>query len=386
VTNNCNNNGRVYGNQTGQISGEALVELAEYTLETGRNERAIELLERAIQCHGQAAQPVLLLGNAWEAEGQYDKALATYVAALQKGVASAEIESMLFRQDFLLSTYPRSIAELAVMAVRKKSGQLWRLLARVCEINTNYDDALTFLTAALQVDPQDIAALSMLARVAEKRGQLKEAARWHRRVLEINPHLLVSTLFLAQQHFARDEYAAALPYLTRLRVKHDGNRMYQLLWLLARLHATGINGVEGQVGDIEQWRDLTPEEQALAQELLLVAGECSLAEGRTRAEQYLAHAGQLAPSPRHTPRPAAVDQRTMEQAIYQKVLARVAHEEPVAEVGAPAVPPGSVPKDLRWSPEKGWQKRHAWLRRVLPWFAAQRVGVCAGADEQSHRR
>ena len=149
-----------------------LVELAEYRLEAGRIEQAIELLERAIRCHSQAAQPVLLLGRAWEAEGNYDKALETYLEALQRGVASAEVEAVLFRQEFLLNTYPRSIAELAVVAARKKSGLLWRLLARVCEINADYDQALTFLTEALREDPKDIAALSMLARMAEKRRKV----------------------------------------------------------------------------------------------------------------------------------------------------------------------------------------------------------------------
>lgn len=160
----------------------------------------------------------------------------------------------------------------------KKSGLLWRLLARVCEINADYDQALTFLTEALREDPKDVAALSMLARSAEKRWEMDEAALWHRRILEINPCLPVSNLFLARQHYAQGEYEAALPYFVRLRLKERHNRTYRLFWLLAFIRVSGVNGVEDQFEEIRTWQDLTTEEQALVQELFLLAGERSLEE------------------------------------------------------------------------------------------------------------
>jgi len=363
-----------------------LVELAEYRLEAGRIEQAIELLERAIRCHSQAAQPVLLLGKAWESEGNYDKALETYLEALQRGVASAEIEAVLFRQEFLLNTYPRSIAELAIVAVRKKSGLLWRLFARVCEINTEYDQALTFLTEALQEDPNDIASLSMLARIAEKRRKMDEAALWHRRILEINPRLPVSNLFLAQQHYAQGEYAAALPYLARLQLKDRHNRSYQLSWLLAHLHVSGINSLlEEELEEIRKWQDLTPEEQALAQELFLLAGERSLEEGRARAEQYILQALHLAPFASGASLLAEVEQRKTERALYKKIVETLANEERTEDEFGPATSIFSSTEDLLSSPEKGWQKRPAWIRRVLPRVASRMVGA-SSSEEKDQRR
>jgi len=361
-----------------------LVELAEYKLEAGRSEQAIALLERAIRCHSQAAPPVLLLGKAWEAEGEYDKALEIYLEALQRGVASAEVEAVLFRPEFLLNTYPRSITELAVVAARQRSGVLWRRLARACEINTDYDQALTFLTEAVREDPQDIASLSVLARIAEKRRQMGEAALWHRRILAINPHLPVSNLFLAQHHYARGEYAAALPYLAQVRAKEPHNRMYQLSWLLAHLHVSGVDGVEAQLEEIRGWHELTGEEQALAQELLLLAGERSLEEGRARAEQYILQAVHLAPAPHGAALLAEVEQRKTERAVYKKVLETLANEEKTADEFGPAAPLMSFPKDLRWDPEKGRQKRRAWMRRVLPWFASRLAGA-PSSEEEEHR-
>lgn len=362
-----------------------LVELAEYTLEAGRIERTIELCERAIKCHSQATQPVLLLGKAWEAEGNYDKALEVYLEALQRGVASAEVEAVLFRQEFLLNTYPRSTAELAMVAVRKKSGPVWRLLARVCEINADYDNALTFLTEALQEDSKDIAALSMLARIAEKRREMDDAAMWHRRILEINPCLPVSNLFLAQQHSARGEYAAALPYLSRLRAKEQNNRLYHLSWLLASLHVSGVEALDEQLEDIRTWQALTPEEQALAQELFLMAGERSLEEGRTRAEQYILQALHLAPSPNGSSLLAAVDQRKTERALYKKVLESLAKEEKTDDEFGSAVSLLSQREDLLLSPEKGESKRQMWMRSVLQRVAA-RMGGVASSEEPDHQK
>ena len=358
-----------------------LVELAEYKLEDGRIEQAIELLKRAIRCHSQATQPVLLLGKAWEAEGEYDKALETYLEALQRGVASAEVETVLFRQEFLLNTYPRSITELTVVAARRKSGSLWRLLARVCEINTDYDNARSFLTEALREDPRDIASLSMLASIAEKRREMEEATMWHRRILEINPHLPVSNLFLAQQYYARGEYAEALPYLARLRLKERQNRMYHLSWLLAHIHVCGIDRLEGQLEVIRNWQGLTPEEQALAQELFLIAGERSLEEGRARAEQYILQALYIAPSPSGSALLAEVERRKAEGTIYKKVLKTLTNEEKTEDEFSPTASLVSSSKDLRRSPEKEWQKRQAWRSRVSPWFASRQVGVSSSEEE-----
>lgn len=359
-----------------------LIELAEYILEAGRNERAIELLERAIRCHSQDSKPVLLLGKAWEAEGEYDKALETYVEALQRGVAGAEIEAALFRQDFLLNAYPRSVTELSVVAVRKKNAQLWRQLARVCEINADYNDALTFLTEALRENAQDIATLCMLARIAERRQEMDEAATWHRRILEINPRLPLSNHFLAQQHYARGEYAAALPYLSRLRLKERDNRTYKLSWLLAYVQVSGVEDLDEQLEEIKAWQDLTPEEQALAQELFLLAGERSLEVGRARAEQYILQALHLAPSANGALLLAAVEPGKTEQA-FKKVFETLMIGERGEAEHSPVATLASSAEDILSYPQDSRPAQPTWVRRVLRRVAARR-GETSSSEENNH--
>ena len=363
-----------------------LVELAEYRLEAGRIEQAIELLERAIKCHSQAARPVLLLGRAWEAEGNYDKALETYLEAIQRGVASAEVEAALFRPEFLLSTYPRAVTELEIVAVRKKSGLLWRRLARACEVNADHTQALTFLAEALRQDPNDVAALSMLARTAEKRRQMDEAAMWHRRILEINPGLPVSNLFLARQYSARGEYAEALPYLARLRLNERHNRTYRLLWLLAYIHVSGVNGLEDQIEEIRTWQDLSSEEQALVHELFLLAGERSLEEGRTRAEQYILQALRLAPSPSGSSLLAEIEQRKSARAVHKHVLKTLATEDETADEFSPTTSNISPAAEVNSSSEEEWQKQPAWMRRVLPRVALRSGGAPSSAEKNQRSK
>jgi tetratricopeptide (TPR) repeat protein len=254
----------------------------------------------------------------------------------------------------------------------------------VCELNADYENAVNFLTEAWQEDPQDIAALSMLARMAEKRRKVDEAAVWHRRVLEINPSLLVSNHFLAHLYYAKGEYAAALPYLAQLRSKEPNNRRYNLYWLLASLHVSGVEGLSEHLEDIRTWQGLTPEEQGLAQELFLMAGERSLEEGRARAEQYIRQALRLAPSPRGSSLLAAVDQQKTERAVYKKVFetsvneGKTADERDVVSLPPPQKDLRPPPqKNLRSGPEKEGAKPQVWRHGVLQRVASRMGGVLA---------
>lgn len=290
-----------------------LVELAKCYLEVGRIERSEELLDRAIRGHGQYSRIFLLLGKARESAGDCDKALAAYLAALQNGAMDSEVEAALFREGFLLKTYPHSVTELWAVAARKKSGSLWRLLARVCETKNDDGTATALLVEALRENPNDIASLSILARIAERQQKLDEATAWHHRILEVNPNLLVSNLFLAQQHYARGEYVAALPHFERLLLEERDDRIHKLYWLLARMHASGIHDLKQWLAEVGQWQDLTAEERPLVQELFLTASKLSLEEDVAQAEQYTLQALHIAPSLDGTSLLAAVERRKKEQ-------------------------------------------------------------------------
>jgi len=256
------------------VPAAQLVELANLYLEAGRARSAVRALERAVAHHTEDRRAYLILGKAWEAEGDHDKALNVYVDALWNGIGGSEVEAALFCQDFLLKTYPRSVAELSIIAVRKNSAPLWRLLARVCETNADSESAITFVTEALRVKPDDVASMTILARLSERCQKMDDAEQWHRRILEVNPTLRLSQLFLARQHYRRGEYQQAIPYLERLlslaqsQSERNDNRVLELYWLLARTKCEGLNGFADRIAKVQQWLDLTAEERGLARELL----------------------------------------------------------------------------------------------------------------------
>src|SRR5262249_14593581 len=167
--------------------------------------------------------------------------------------------------------------ELSPLVGRHASAPVWRLLARVCETKGDYELALALASKAHQENPHDVAALSILARLSERQQKRAEAAEWHRCLLAVAPpDVRSSSRFLAQFHHAQAEYQAPLPYWEHWVQSEPANRVYQLSWLLARIHTGGIHGVKPQLAEVERWRDFTREERALAHALFLTAGEAGL--------------------------------------------------------------------------------------------------------------
>src|SRR5262249_55503283 len=162
-----------------------------------------------------------------------------------------------------------------------------------------------------RANPNDVASLSMLARMAEHQQYFTEAAQWHRRILELRPDMRASLVFLAGHHYAQGEYREALPYCERLLLQARGERSDELYGLLCQVKSAGVQGLEGRIGQVLEWQDLKAEEHPLVHELLVAAGQdCLSREDLGHAEQYLERAHQLDPSPEVS--------RSLAQAVSKK--------------------------------------------------------------------
>ena len=75
----------------------------------------------------------LALGKALEAAGDYTQALATYLAAFQTGAAGGDIEALLFREDFLVKTYPHSIRAFSLSRAARECADMAIISPRVRE-------------------------------------------------------------------------------------------------------------------------------------------------------------------------------------------------------------------------------------------------------------
>jgi len=275
----------------------ALAERAEQYLAAGQARQSVAILESALVSETQDLRLFLLLGRAREALGDEKGALDAYLTLVEKGAWNPAVEAALVREDFLGKTYPHSVAALLSMRARRETVVLWRRLAQLCEARGDDENARGLVTQAMQVNSEDVASLSILARICERQQKLEEAAEWHRRILRVHPGLRVSLLFLAQRHYRHGEYAQAIAYFEQLRSQERGNRLGELYWLLSQIRSHGISGLEDRIGEVMQWQDLQAEEQPLAQELFVAAGGEYLQTKRFgRAEQYFSRAHHILPS------------------------------------------------------------------------------------------
>jgi len=277
--------------------GAGLAERAEQYLAAGEARQSVALLESALADEAQDPRLFLCLGRAREAVGDEEGAVDAYLILVEKGIWDPEVEAVLVREDFLRKTYPSLVAALLAMPARQETSVLWRRLAQLCEAQGDDENARGLLTQAVQVNSEDVASLSILARICERQQKLEEAAEWHRRILRVHPGLRVSLLFLAQRHYRHGEYAQAIAYFEQLRAQERGNRLGELYWLLSQLRSRGIAGLEERISEVMGWQDLRAEEQPLAQELFVAAGGEYLQKKRfAHAEQYFSHAHQILPS------------------------------------------------------------------------------------------
>jgi tetratricopeptide (TPR) repeat protein len=290
---------------------------AEHLVE-GNARHAEEVLAGGVASEKENPRALLLLGKTREAVGDDRGAVEAYLAAIAQGGWGPELDAAVARDELWRKTYPASADALLRVAARRETLSLWRRVARLCEAKREYEKATALLVEAVRVNPEDVAALSILARVSA-RQDWQRAADWHRRILAVNPDLPASLVFLAQGHYTRGAYEQAIPYFERLMARGRGGRRGELYWLLSTIKARGSAGLEQRVEEVARWRGLGEEERLLARELLMLCGEQSLEGGDLeRAGQCLFRAQRIAPSADLSRLLAAVENKKGERAQEEK--------------------------------------------------------------------
>ena len=307
-------------------------------------------------------------GKLRKKNGEHVRTPDAYFAEIQKTGWTPQIEADLFATPSQLQIQPELMESLIKDAGQRRDAKLWRLLACVSESKSEDRYAATCATAALQLEPADVTAMGVLARLCEKHQAEQEAADWHRRILAVDPMQLGSLRFLAHLHYQRGEYEPALLYWNQLIEAEPKVRTNKLYWLLNTVKSTGIHGLAQPLTDVRRWRTFTQEETQLAHELfLLVAKLCLQTRQRARAKQYLTRAMQLTPTPEVEALLAEVSDRPLTTATPAPGMTRVITPVPTLPVKAPvAIPHPSGPIRLKYPvvphpplvlPEGAWNGR-----------------------------
>lgn len=220
-----------------------------------------------------------------------------YIEAIQQGGWTSDLEANLLGAPGIAQLAPESIGLLIHEARQRNDAQLWRLLAGVAERRHEDQEVVAYATEALQLQPDDVASMAVMARCAAKTRDVVAAVKWQRRILDIDSNDLGANRALAQHHYDAREYEAALPYLGRLLELEPKTRTNKLYWLLTMVKSVGLHGLAQPLTEVRRWRSFSDEEERLSHELFVLVGKhCLQIRQRTRARQYLVRAQQIEPT------------------------------------------------------------------------------------------
>jgi tetratricopeptide (TPR) repeat protein len=192
--------------------------------ELGQEELAIEKLNDVLAADPDFTVAYVELGKAYEATGNYQKALAAFRRAARLDTWSFENHLSLARTCEKLAEYPEAAAAYARAAeLNSKSFEAVLGAARCYLMVGQYLKSLTYCELAEQADkPREV--LPVLARVYEGQKDYEQAIRVYRRLLALNendPNVLLS-LGVAYTRAGQFEPARlVLTAVTQVR-PHDG--------------------------------------------------------------------------------------------------------------------------------------------------------------------
>ncbi|MBM4255815.1 MAG: hypothetical protein FJ147_07950 [Deltaproteobacteria bacterium] len=225
------------------------------------------------------------------------RAAEASLAAIQQTGWTPEAEAALLDAPSLGQIQPEFLDHIVKEAGERRDPNLWRLLAGLCERRNEDQRAILYANEALQIQPNDVAAMGLLARLWEKSHADTEAVNWYQRLIAIEPTHVGANRFFALLHYHRREYETVLVHLTRLVEAEPKVHIHRLYVLLAKVKSAGIHGLAQPLTEVRRWRNFTPEEVLLAHELFVLVGtQCLQAKQRARAKQYFTRALQLVPS------------------------------------------------------------------------------------------
>jgi tetratricopeptide (TPR) repeat protein len=220
--------------------------------QTGRHERAVELIGRAIALQGGSAAAHLSLGAALMALGRYREALASYAAALalepnlveahnSRGIALRHLQ----RTAEALASFERAIAlRPAAAELHNNRGNVLRHLQRLPEALASFERAIALQPTAAELHNNHGLVLQALRRHAE-------AAASYERALALQPDFAEVHNNLGALQSELGQPAAALAS-----------------WRRAQELQPHMHGVHGNLSDA--LRDLERPEEALTESELAV--------------------------------------------------------------------------------------------------------------------
>ena len=183
---------------------KVLKEKGEFFLKQGKHDRAIDLLERAVDIDKDLSDAWKLLGKAYERFGEEEKALEAYESASESKPMDIEIAKEKGRLLYELDRYDEAILCFeSILENSSGSKEVWNNKA-LCHLrNGEYEESIDSIEKALSIDPTFENALLNKVLIFEGMGEIKKA-------LDAVEDLIEKVPEKAKYHYAKSAYLVAL--------------------------------------------------------------------------------------------------------------------------------------------------------------------------------
>ena len=190
---------------------DALYLLGEIACRSGRHERAIELIGKAIDANGSVAQFHHELGTALRESGDLQGAERSLARAIE--LAPDDLQSLTTLGDLQLAMGNNAAAEQSFRELRRRAPGLLAAsvnLGSALMAQNRLEEAEERLKESLVLDPFCVQALSNLGVISFKKNEIDEARRLLERALEFDPLCFEARVNLAAVLQEQHEWGKAL--------------------------------------------------------------------------------------------------------------------------------------------------------------------------------
>jgi len=213
---------RILRAQPGNV--DALYLLGEIANRSGRHERAIELISKAIAANDGVAMFHHELGSALRASRELIRAERSFARAIE--LAPDDLQSLTELGDLQLDMGKAADAERTFRELQRRAPGLLTAsvnLGSALMAQNRLDEATASLNEALKIDPFCVQAMSNLGAISIKRKDIPEAQRLLERALEFDPLCFEARVNLAvvfQKQWKWDNALRMLEEAARIQPAH----------------------------------------------------------------------------------------------------------------------------------------------------------------------
>ncbi len=323
---------------------EILYNLGQAYRKRGDNEKALDVLGRALKLSPNSVGTLYLIAQIYSDEGKDLDALELLVKAHKLAPRDADVIFLMARlsmkQSFYEDAIPLLEEGLKVAPNRSKllaalgecyfmAGKVdiakdtFQTLIRVdpsahsyafmalCYRNLGrFDEAQKYLEQGLKADPHDVTCLYNLGYIANRQGQYEMGEKWFQQALQVDPNYPEALLELANAKMHEKKFEEAVPLLRKCAKlhPHPGPVYYKLQAAERELHQTEVaerdlkifqtlsrdpNPEPAPLQDIfaylDQRADLTPQQQTQS-DVEQLEQEAKVHSGRPQNFYFLAQA------------------------------------------------------------------------------------------------